>query len=142
MKKIIPLTLLLIALDQLSKYLVFQSQANFNLISNLFQIEYSQNFGIIFGFPIPKILTILLAIILIPSLTYFFRKDLNWNKNLTQTIYTLILSGALGNLLDRFTYGFVVDFIAIGPWPNFNLADSYITIGVISTLVLYPKLKA
>lgn len=43
----------------------------------------------------------------------------------------LIMGGALGNLVDRVRLGYVVDFVAIGWWPRFNLADSAITIGII-----------
>jgi signal peptidase II len=42
-----------------------------------------------------------------------------------------IAGGAIGNLLDRVRLGYVVDFIAIGPWPNFNVADSAITMGAL-----------
>jgi signal peptidase II len=54
-----------------------------------------------------------------------------------------ILGGALGNLLDRFMYGKVVDFIDIGftgwRWPTFNVADIAITIGGILLVILYKK---
>lgn len=42
----------------------------------------------------------------------------------------LLLGGALGNLFERVRYGYVTDFIALGPWPRFNVADSAISIGV------------
>jgi signal peptidase II len=43
----------------------------------------------------------------------------------------LQLGGAIGNLLDRIRYGYVVDFIQLGFWPVFNIADSCIVIGII-----------
>lgn len=43
----------------------------------------------------------------------------------------LMAGGALGNLVDRVRFGYVVDFVAVGPWPRFNVADSAITIGMI-----------
>ena len=48
----------------------------------------------------------------------------------------LQLGGALGNLIDRLRNGFVVDFIDVGPWPIFNLADSCIVIGITIVVVL------
>ena len=42
-----------------------------------------------------------------------------------------IAGGALGNLVDRVRLGYVVDFLSVGPWPNFNVADSAITVGVL-----------
>ncbi len=43
----------------------------------------------------------------------------------------LIMGGAIGNLVDRLRLGYVVDFVAIGWWPRFNLADAAITIGIV-----------
>jgi signal peptidase II len=43
----------------------------------------------------------------------------------------LISGGALGNLFDRVRLGHVVDFLSVGSWPNFNIADSAITVGVL-----------
>ena len=42
-----------------------------------------------------------------------------------------IAGGALGNLVDRVRLGHVIDFLSVGPWPNFNIADSAITVGVL-----------
>jgi lipoprotein signal peptidase len=42
----------------------------------------------------------------------------------------LLLGGAFGNLIDRIRLGYVVDFVAVGVWPKFNVADSAITVGV------------
>jgi signal peptidase II len=47
----------------------------------------------------------------------------------------LIAGGAIGNLIDRLRFGHVRDFVAVGPWPLFNVADSAITAGVIVTFV-------
>ena len=51
----------------------------------------------------------------------------------------LIFSGAIGNLIDRIFLGYVVDFIDIGLWPAFNVADSAITIGAIG--IIYYLIK-
>jgi signal peptidase II len=47
----------------------------------------------------------------------------------------LIVGGALGNVVERAIDGFVTDFVAVGPWPRFNVADSAITIGVALFIV-------
>lgn len=52
---------------------------------------------------------------------------------------TLIAAGALGNLFDRVLYGGVVDFIALGFWPAFNVADCLVVVGVC--LLAYSELK-
>jgi len=51
----------------------------------------------------------------------------------------LILSGAIGNLIDRLHFGCVVDFIDLKVWPVFNLADAYITIGAV--IIIFSFLK-
>lgn len=47
----------------------------------------------------------------------------------------LIVGGAFGNVIDRVRFGYVRDFIAVGPWPLFNVADAAITAGVLVTFV-------
>jgi signal peptidase II len=49
---------------------------------------------------------------------------------LVKVSLSLMLGGAVGNLVDQFTLGFVTDFIAVGRFPIFNVADSCVTIGV------------
>jgi signal peptidase II len=68
-------------------------------------------------------------------------------KNSQQTLFSLalslVLSGAIGNVIDRIAYGAVVDFIDVyygnWHWPAFNIADSAITIGVI--LLIFDEIK-
>lgn len=73
-----------------------------------------------------------------------------WIKNTIDTSklesfsMTIILAGAIGNLIDRLLYGYVIDFIHLYwgeySWPNFNLADSSITIGAI--LLIYSQVAS
>ncbi len=49
----------------------------------------------------------------------------------------LLAGGALGNLIDRVSSGAVTDYIEIGPWPPFNLADVAITAGVLLMVLIY-----
>ena len=66
-----------------------------------------------------------------------------WMRKLERAIlalpFSLIIGGAIGNLIDRLNYGFVVDFIDFHffgwHWPAFNIADSAITVGVIFLLI-------
>ena len=46
-----------------------------------------------------------------------------------------ILGGTIGNLIDRIAYGFVIDFLDFRIWPVFNVADSFVTIGVIGLII-------
>lgn len=73
---------------------------------------------------------ILFTILAISILIFFFLRD-KQNK----LVYSLLIAGALGNLLDRILYGYVIDFIDLYyqsfHWPAFNIADSSLTIGII-----------
>ena len=63
----------------------------------------------------------------------------NWRSKVSplEALSTgLIAGGALGNLIDRYFYGFVIDFIDLGWWPVFNLADSAIVCGGVLLLIL------
>ena len=67
-------------------------------------------------------------------------------KTLTATQWTsimasLILAGLIGNLWDRLATGYVIDFIKIGWWPNFNIADSSLVTGVIGLIIKHDKIK-
>jgi signal peptidase II len=76
-------------------------------------------------------------IVVIILLFLIFRlKEAYLAKNFTPLFaYTLIIIGALDNILDRIKYDFVIDYINLGPWHIFNLADLMILIGVIVILV-------
>ena len=78
---------------------------------------------------------IIFNIIIILIIAYIILRD----KNSGYIAFSLILSGAIGNLYDRITFGYVIDFIELHYknfyWPIFNVADIAITIGVI--LLLY-----
>lgn len=60
---------------------------------------------------------------------YFYRKNDEMLTLSYVVAFSLILGGAAGNLIDRMSYGYVIDFIDLQIWPVFNLADSAITIG-------------
>ena len=135
-------TAFLALLDQLGKYLIVQYlKAPLPVFEDFFKLEYSQNTGIAFGLPIPQKILIPGAFILMIAIFFFAKKELNLDKGITRIALALILGGALGNLIDRLAYGYVIDFIAIWEWPNFNLADIYITLGVLLILMFYGKIK-
>jgi len=123
-------------LDQISKYFVLKY-----LNSPQFLLEYSENMGIAFGIPMPKIFLTFGSLLLVFVIIYFNFKELYMKKPLSRIALSLIVGGAIGNIIDRFTHGFVVDFIAIWKWPNFNLADSFITVGILLIIVFYAKIK-
>ena len=76
---------------------------------------------------------------------YIFTSVFKENFSTTEYFaFSLILAGGIGNFIDRITHGFVVDFIDISFNPYiFNLADSYVTIGILiyvfKSLIFYKK---
>jgi len=123
--------------DQISKALLLgfigsgSRHSTFLLLGPWLKLEYVQNHGAAFGlFPHLGLLITVAAVVILFGLIWQFAHERQppwW-----QTVATgAIAGGALGNLIDRLRLGYVVDFIAIGPWPNFNLADSAVTIGAL-----------
>ena len=105
------------------------------LIRNVFHMTLVHNTGIAFGFfkdqGIVFIIVPIIAIILLIFNIYYYRQN---NEALSRgyiVAFSLILGGAIGNLIDRIACGFVIDFIDFRIWPVFNVADSAITIGAM-----------
>lgn len=121
-----------LAIDQVSKYLI-----RTNLYrgeswpeSGLFRLTYGTNTGAAFGmFTNFTPLLIVASLFAIGFLIYFYRTHA-FPHPLLRLAIGLILGGAVGNLIDRVRAGTVVDFIDVGPWPIFNLADSSIVVGI------------
>lgn len=131
---VVLICLLVIAIDQITKYLI---QLNMNpydsmpVIKNIFHITYVQNTGAAFSILKGKTfffsavsIAIILAIIVI-----LLKHPIQ--KKLLRGAMGLILGGAIGNLIDRIRFGYVVDFIDFRVWPVFNIADCAIVVGVL-----------
>jgi len=96
------------------------------------RLTLSHNPGIAFGIRLPPVIqeiTIGIALVLI----LLMARDAK--DRLSQIGFGLIIGGAVANLFDRIGDGFVTDYIAVGTFPIFNIADSCITIGVCLLLL-------
>lgn len=103
-----------------------------DLIGSWFALEYAENRGAAFGlFPGLAVLFVVGSVLVVAALlAQYLRQP---DPALWHTVALgAVVGGAIGNLIDRVRLGYVVDFIAVGPWPNFNLADSAISLGVIA----------
>ncbi len=130
--------LLVFIFDQLSKYYIafhLLADKRYIEVNSILNLVYVKNTGVSFSMfadtqGYGKYLLIgFIAIVIIALIIWMLReKDIK-----TQAALGLITGGALGNLIDRFTYGGVVDFLdfhlGMHHWPAFNIADSFITIG-------------
>lgn len=138
-KKLIIFGIIFLLIDQLSKGLIslyIPLNESFKL-TNFLSITYVHNIGAAFSIlQGARWLFIILGIIALNIIYIFFIKD----KKLTNfeiIIYALMLSGIIGNIIDRVLYGYVIDFIDITlfNFAIFNFADSFIVISVILLVV-------
>ena len=104
--------------------------------TGLFRLTHITNTGAAFGlfqgqsFPLTIVALVGVIAILFFAL-YSYHRSPFYDNRLGKLALGLILGGTIGNLIDRLNQGFVTDFIDIGRWPAFNIADSAIVIGVI-----------
>lgn len=133
--------LLLVVVDQINKLLVVNllEKGNYVIIKDLLRFSYVKNEGAAFGILSGNLIILILVTLIL--IVYIFREiRKNVNNKLMLYSYLLILSGALGNLIDRVFRGYVVDFISFRFFGRdmavFNMADSFITVGVIMLIII------
>ncbi len=139
------LSLLALVLDQASKLFIDSSMQLYQSIPVIpfFNLTYVHNTGAAFSFlseaggwqrwffaGLAFVISIVIAIWL---------SRLQKHETLLAVALSLILGGAVGNLIDRLAYGYVIDFLDVyygaKHWPAFNIADSAITLGVALMLI-------
>lgn len=134
----------IIFLDQIIKKVLAEALANgpITVIKNFFRLIYVENYGIAFGMLKGKtsffIITQSVISVLIAFVIFKFR-----DKSVPVTIcLSLILGGAIGNLIDRIRIGYVIDYLSFTIFPPvFNLADSAIVVGaiILSLILIFNK---
>lgn len=127
---------LIIALDQWTKWLVEkhigmgEELYPIKFLAPFFRFTYWKNTGAAFGlFQNASLILLIVSILISLFLVWTFHKSLN-EPVLFRVSLGLMLGGAIGNMIDRVSQGFVTDFIAVGRFPVFNIADSAVTVGV------------
>ena len=124
-----PLFVVFLSADQLSKGWALKHLTGGE--SKDFGLELTHNNGIVFGFDLPLVMIYLLTVAILALGTYLVIKNKLWQDHMHLFGLSLILAGAIGNLVDRVRFGYVVDFIKIYWWPTFNLADVWIVLAVL-----------
>jgi signal peptidase II len=135
----------MVVLDQMSKVWI---DSNLSLHQSIpimpnFSVTYAHNYGAAFSFLSEAggwqrwFFTVLAIVVSMGIVIYL--KNLKPEEKLLAVSLSLILGGALGNIIDRVIYGYVIDFLDVYyqayHWPIFNIADSVITLGVTLMLI-------
>jgi len=123
-----------VGVDQLTKQLVVRWLVPYRpvrVVGDFIRLQYVHNPYAVFGVKMPGVLLIPVMVVVIGAILYFWViRNFHWES-------TLIIGGAIGNLIDRIMYKGVgvVDFIDIGVsrwrWPTFNVADTAVVIGMV-----------
>ncbi len=137
-----------IGLDQITKYIartVIKKQ-QVVVIKNFFNLTYVENRGGAWGAFSGKLWLFILITIFALGLLFYLFKDFNLSNNKFYSIgLALIISGAIGNFIDRIVFKYVTDFLDFYifgyNFPVFNVADICITIGVIMLIIKLLFLK-
>jgi len=135
---LIVITIIIISLDQFTKYLVRQNLelwvdtwVPWDWLLPYARIVNVPNTGVAFGMfqGFGDVFSIVAIIVSILIIVYFPRVPASdWSLRVAMSMQ---MSGALGNLIDRLTIGHVTDFVSVGNFPVWNIADASITVGVV-----------
>ncbi|MFV0464880.1 MAG: signal peptidase II [Lachnospiraceae bacterium] len=144
------LVLILFSFDQITKYLAvvhLKNQSPIPIIDGIFELYYLENRGAAFGvLEQQKILLVFVtSTLLILLILFLFRIPDEKRFLLLKGIVIFLISGALGNLIDRIRNDYVIDFFFFKPinFPVFNVADIYVTTAAaafaVSILFIYKE---
>ena len=146
MKKLIPVCLISLIIDQVIKVIVDTNMKladSINVITNFFRITYLQNTGaawsVLSGNKIVLIMITIIALFLI----YFFLLKNKKLRNIEYILYGLLIGGILGNLIDRIRFGYVIDYLDFNfgsyHYPVFNFADICIVVSIVLMVIISIK---
>jgi signal peptidase II len=132
------LSIFLLIVDQSTKAIIvnwFDLYESIPIIP-FFNLTFVVNYGFAFGFlNSPSLNQIIVSIVILSIIIYFLYLLIKTQDHIFKMCLVLILSGAIGNFIDRIFRGYVVDFIDIYVfnyhWPAFNIADSCISVGFV-----------
>lgn len=135
------ITMVLLFLDQFTKHLVtihLKNQPPLVLIDGVLEFQYFENTGIAFSlFQGRKVFILITGFLVMAVILFFlFRIPEERKFRVIHVLMAVLIAGALGNIIDRIRFDYVVDFISfvLIHYPIFNVADCYI---VVSAIVLF-----
>ena len=138
------LVIMLTAFDQFTKWLaVTKLKGNdaFVIIPKVFELRYLENRGVAFGMFQDQKWPILFfsGLIMVAIIFLLLRLPEGWKFDILQILLIFILAGGVGNMIDRFFLGYVVDFFyfVLIDFPIFNVADCYVVCATIGLCILF-----
>ncbi|MBI2666355.1 signal peptidase II [Candidatus Woesearchaeota archaeon] len=126
--------MLIVLFDQLTKYFIYLRMPDWSL--GFFSVHLVKNTGAGFGILQEKTFVLGVISLLVSLAVIFYYKKIPPQK-LPQFLFALFLGGVVGNLIDRFARGYVIDFLDFTFWPAFNIADASITVGMIGIIFYF-----
>lgn len=135
--------IILVALDQYTKYLAvvhIKDKPAFIIMNGVLELNYLENRGAAFGMlQNQKCFFIFVAVVILSAIGYvLFKTPDNKKYRILHLLLSLIAAGAIGNMIDRIRFDYVVDFIyfVLINFPIFNVADIYVTISTIALVIV------
>ena len=141
--KVLFVSAILVLADQISKTIVVNTMSLYEsipVIQNFFHFTYITNDGMAFGINFPFGYYIFTSVsVLLTLFLFWYLWSVRTHSIVIRLGISFIIAGAIGNLIDRIFLGAVIDFLdfMIGNfhWYVFNLADSYVTVGMVLVLI-------
>jgi signal peptidase II len=145
-KKLILITFILVFIDQLSKNLInlyMYVGQNISIIPNFFALNYVRNVGAAFSMLQGARWFFIILSILVLNIIYIYLISNKILSNKKIILYSMLISGIIGNLIDRLLYGYVIDFLSFNifgyDFAIFNIADTFIVISIILLIIMGDK---
>lgn len=133
-----------IAFDQVTKYLAtakLKNQPNFVIWEGVFELDYLENTGSAFGmFQGQRWMLLVVGVVFMALILWFMLRLPEGKKfTLTHIILAFLVAGGIGNMIDRFALGYVVDFFSfvLINYPIFNVADIYVVCATIGLFIMF-----
>lgn len=143
---ILVIIFLVIILDQITKYLAIGlKKGSIKVVKNFMELVYVENRGAAFGIlQGKKIILVFFTFFIIAALCYFLYKSRSRLSTISKVSISLIIGGAIGNLIDRVFRHFVIDFISVTfpngyEFPVFNVADIAVVCGTFLLIIAFVK---
>ncbi len=133
----------LIIFDQFTKKLAvakLMGKPAFPLLKGVLEFDYLENRGVAFGmFQGQRVFILIVGVVFIAGLLWFMVKMPKGTKyTWLHVILSFVIAGGIGNIIDRVSLGYVIDFISfvLIDFPIFNVADCYVVCGVIAMCIM------